>query len=164
MNVPFGEYLTKYIIKKYSLRLSNNVEVQTDTAQPLVTNCSSSEDEIIIKKLKRYKLPGSYQSPAELIHAGGEILCSEIHKFINFTWNKKICLITGRSLLLYQFTRRVIKLTVVMIMGYHCHQLHTKFYPTSVCQGKVHIQIRPFEFVRYWRKNGSTMKQYISYS
>jgi hypothetical protein len=28
-----------------------------------------------------------------------------------------------RSLLLYQFTKRVIKLTVIIIVGYHCYQL-----------------------------------------
>jgi sorting nexin-29 len=27
---------------------------------------------------------------------------------------------------LYQYTRRAIKLAVVNILGYHCHQLHTK--------------------------------------
>jgi hypothetical protein len=31
---------------------------------------------------------------------------------------------SGRSLLLYQFTRWVIKLTVIIIVGYHCYQLH----------------------------------------
>jgi hypothetical protein len=30
--------------------------------------------------LKRCKSPGSNQIPAELIQAGGEILCSKIHK------------------------------------------------------------------------------------
>jgi hypothetical protein len=33
----------------------------------------------------------------------------------------------SRSRLLYQFTRRVIKLTVIIIMGYHCYQLLTRF-------------------------------------
>jgi hypothetical protein len=28
---------------------------------------------------------------------------------------------------LYQFTERLTKLTVIIIMGYHCHQPHTKF-------------------------------------
>jgi hypothetical protein len=50
---------------------------------------------------------------------------------------RKNCLISGRSLLLYQFTRRAIKLTIVIIMGCHCFQLHTKFYPSlkvkSIC-------------------------------
>jgi hypothetical protein len=39
-------------------------------------------------------------------------------------WGQK-CLISGRSLLLYQFTRRVIKMTVIIIVGYHCIK-----YPT----------------------------------
>jgi hypothetical protein len=37
----------------------------------------------------------------------------------------KNCLIGGRSLLLYQYTTRAIKLTVVIIVGYYCYQLHT---------------------------------------
>jgi hypothetical protein len=55
---------------------------------------------------------------------------------------RKKCLISGRSLLLYLFTRRIIKLTVVIIVGYHCHQLHTKFYPISFSQGEVHAQMK----------------------
>jgi hypothetical protein len=43
--------------------------------------------EIAIAKLKRYKSPGSDQIKAELIQAGGEILCSNIHKLINSIWN-----------------------------------------------------------------------------
>jgi hypothetical protein len=34
-----------------------------------------------------WKTPGSDQTPAELIDAGGEILQSKIHKFINSIWN-----------------------------------------------------------------------------
>jgi hypothetical protein len=45
--------------------------------------------EIAIAKLKRYKSPGSDQSPAELIRAGGEILRSKIHKLIKSIWNKQ---------------------------------------------------------------------------
>jgi hypothetical protein len=48
-------------------------------------------------------------------------------------------LINGRSLLLYHFTRRAIKLTVVIIMGYHCYQL--EFYPIF-SQGEVHIETK----------------------
>jgi hypothetical protein len=39
---------------------------------------------------------------------------------------------------LYQFTRRVIKLTAVIIVGYHCYQLRTKIYPIFFSQGSVH--------------------------
>jgi hypothetical protein len=49
------------------------------TAEPLVPEPSSSEVEIDIEKLKRYKSPGIDQIPAELIQAGGNTLRSEIH-------------------------------------------------------------------------------------
>jgi hypothetical protein len=58
-------------------------------AQPLVPEPSLVEVEIVIGKLKRYKSPGIYQIPDELIKAGGETLCSEIHKLIHHIWNKE---------------------------------------------------------------------------
>jgi hypothetical protein len=61
--------------------------------------------EIAIAKLKKYESPGSDEIPAELIQAGGKMLLSAIHKLINYIWNKENCLISGRSLLLYQFTK-----------------------------------------------------------
>jgi hypothetical protein len=79
-------------------------------AEPLVPGPSRLEVEIAIAKLKKYKFPGSDEIPAELIQAGGEILLSVIHTLILFGIRKN-CLISGRSLLLYQFTKRVIKLT-----------------------------------------------------
>jgi hypothetical protein len=56
---------------------------QMRTAEPLVPKPSCFEVEIDIKKLKKYKLPGTDQIPAELIQAGGNTLRSEIHKLIN---------------------------------------------------------------------------------
>jgi hypothetical protein len=50
---------------------------------------SPFEVEIAIEKLKMYKSPGSYQIPAELIQAGGEILRCNIHKLINSVWNNE---------------------------------------------------------------------------
>jgi hypothetical protein len=35
---------------------------------------------------------------------------------------RKNCLINERSLLLYQFTRTAIKLSAIIIVGYHCYQ------------------------------------------
>jgi hypothetical protein len=61
-------------------------QTKIHTAEPLVPVPSSSEVEIAIEKLKRYKSPGIVQIPAELIQAGGETLCSEIHKLINRIW------------------------------------------------------------------------------
>jgi hypothetical protein len=58
-------------------------------ADPLVPEPSSSEVEIAIEKLKRYKSLGIDQIPAERIQAGGNTLRSEIHKLINCIWNKE---------------------------------------------------------------------------
>jgi hypothetical protein len=109
-------------------------QTEVHTAEPLVPGPSRLKAEIAIAKLKKYKLPGGHQIPAELIQTGDEMLLSAIHKLINSIWNTKNCLISGRSLLLYQFTKRVTKLTVIIIAGYHCYQHHTEFYQ-SLSQG-----------------------------
>jgi hypothetical protein len=61
-------------------------QTKIHTAEPLVPEPSFSEVEIAIEMLERYKSPGIDQIPAELIQAGGNTLCSEIHKLI---WNKE---------------------------------------------------------------------------
>jgi hypothetical protein len=70
-------------------------------------------------------LPGSDQIKAELIEAGGGVLLSAIHKLINSVWNKEELPDQWKE---YQFTKRVTKLTVIIIVGYHCYQLLTTFY------------------------------------
>jgi hypothetical protein len=64
-------------------------ETEIHTAEPFVPEPSVTELEIAIRKLERYKAPGSDQIPAELIQAGGETLHSEIHKLIMLIWNKE---------------------------------------------------------------------------
>jgi hypothetical protein len=49
-----------------------------------------SEAEVATGKLKSYKSPDVDQIPVEVIQAGGEILCSEIHKLIKLIWNKEL--------------------------------------------------------------------------
>jgi hypothetical protein len=44
--------------------------------------------EIVTGKLKSYKSPGTDQILAELIKAGDETLCSEIHELICSIWNE----------------------------------------------------------------------------
>jgi hypothetical protein len=56
-------------------------------AEPLVPGPSPLEVESATAKLKKYKLPGSGQIPAELIQAGGEKLVYAIHNFIHSIWN-----------------------------------------------------------------------------
>jgi hypothetical protein len=64
-------------------------QIEVQTAEPLVPGPSNMEVEIATEKFKKYKSPGNDQIPAELIHAGGEILLSAIHNLINSVWNKK---------------------------------------------------------------------------
>jgi hypothetical protein len=108
-------------------------QIEVHTADSLVPDSSPFGVEIAIATLKKYKLPDSDQILAELIQVRGETLRSEIHKLILFGIRKNF-LVSLRSTLLYQFTRRAIKLTVIF-MEYHCYQLHTKFYPVSFSQG-----------------------------
>jgi hypothetical protein len=126
--------------KKYFSQLLNvhNVsyvrQIEVHMAEPLVPGPSRLEVEIAIAKLKKYKSPGSDQIPAELIQAGVKYYCLRSTISLLLFRIRKNCLISGRSLSLYQFTKRVTKLTVIIIVGYHCYQLHTKFYPISSSQ------------------------------
>jgi hypothetical protein len=87
------------------------------------------------KVVPKRKSPGSDQIPAELFQAGDERYgVRSVNSLILFEIRKNY-LISGRSLLLYQFTRRMIKVTVVIIVGYHCCQLHTIFYPIFFSRG-----------------------------
>jgi hypothetical protein len=72
-----------------NVHVSGVGQIEVHTAEQLVPGPSRLEVEIAIAKLKKYKSPGSNQIPAELIQAGGKILMSVIHKFIN-------CLEQGR--------------------------------------------------------------------
>jgi hypothetical protein len=110
-------------------------QIEIHTAESLVPETSPFEVEIAITKLENYKSQGNDQILAQLFQAGGETLQSEILKLLIVFGVRKNCLIKGRSLLLYKVTRRVIKLTVVIIEGYHCYQLHTKCYPITFSQG-----------------------------
>jgi hypothetical protein len=110
-------------------------QIEVHMAEPLVPGPSRLEVEIVIAKLKKYKSPGSDQILAELIQAGCEILLSAITKWLIMFGIRNNCLISGRSLLLlYQFMKRAIQLTAIIIMEYHYYQLHTQFY-RSLSQG-----------------------------
>jgi hypothetical protein len=63
-------------------------QIEVGSAEPLLPGPSRLQVEIAIAKLKKYKLPGSDQIPAELIQGWGEILLSATHKLINSVWNK----------------------------------------------------------------------------
>jgi hypothetical protein len=62
---------------------------------------------MVIENLKIYKSSGIGQFPAELIHSGGRIVCSEIRKLINCVWSKEEIPQQWKEPL-YLFKRRVI--------------------------------------------------------
>jgi hypothetical protein len=94
-------------------RVSDGRQREIHTAKPLVPGPSPFEVETAIAKLKKYKPPGTDRILVALIQAGGET-CSEIHELIDSIWNKEELSQQWKSLLLHQFTRRAIKLTVVI--------------------------------------------------
>jgi hypothetical protein len=96
-------------------------------AEQLVPGLSHFEVETAIAKFKRYKLPGSDQIPAELIQAGGEMLLSVIHILINSIWNKEELPDKWKETIIVPIHKKGDKLTVTIIVGYHCYEHHTKF-------------------------------------
>jgi hypothetical protein len=70
-------------------RVSDVRQREINTTDPLLPEPSAFELEIVIEKLKRQKSPSIDQIPIELIKAGGRIIFSEIHKLINYIWNKE---------------------------------------------------------------------------
>jgi hypothetical protein len=95
-------------------------QIEVHMVEPFEPGPSCLEVEIAIAKLKSINNQVVITFPAELIQAGAKYCClRSINSLVLFgIW--KNCLISGRSPLLYQFTKRVIKLTVIIIVGYHC--------------------------------------------
>jgi hypothetical protein len=70
-------------------RVSDVRQIKIHTIELLVPDPSPFEAEFAIAKLKKYKSPESDHILTELTQAGGEALCSEIHKLVNCIWNKE---------------------------------------------------------------------------
>ena len=80
----------KYFSQLFSVHADKVVgQAEIHTAEPLVPEPSASEVELAIDKIKSYKSPGIDQIPAELIKAGGRTICLEIHKLITSIWKKE---------------------------------------------------------------------------
>jgi hypothetical protein len=94
-------------------------QIEIHTAEPLVLGPSHLEVEIAIAKLKKYKSPSSDEIPAELFKQEAKYYCLRSTNLLILFGIRKNCLNNGRSQLLYQFTKSVIKLTVIIIVGYH---------------------------------------------
>jgi hypothetical protein len=64
-------------------------QTEIHTAELIVPETCAIEVEKTLEKLKRHKSSGIDQISAELIKTGGRTIHFEIHRFINFIWNKK---------------------------------------------------------------------------
>jgi hypothetical protein len=62
--------------------ISDVIQIEIHTAEPLVSGSGHLEIEISMAKQKKYKSPGNDQTPAELYQVGGETLVSVIHKLV----------------------------------------------------------------------------------
>jgi len=78
----FSQLLNVHAVKDVRL-------TEIHAAEPLVPGPSAFEVEVAVEKLKRRKLPGIDQIPAEVINVGGTTIRSVIHKLINSIWNKE---------------------------------------------------------------------------
>jgi hypothetical protein len=170
----------------FSLKLFYNIhgfndvrETEIHTAEPLVSEPSSSDVLIAIEKLKRYKSPGTDQSPAELIQAGGggDTLRSESHKLINCIWNKEELPEKWKESIIVPIYKKgdkmdcsnyreisLLSTSYKVLLNILLSRL-TPYVDDIIVDFDVIVQllIIYFAFVRYWRKNGSTMGLYISY-
>jgi hypothetical protein len=105
------------------------------TVEPLVLDLRPFKVETYTAKLNWYKLPDTDQILTKMIQAGSEhYVLGSINSLILFGIRKNN-LNSGRHILLYQFTRRAIKRTVVIIVRYHSYQLHKELCPISSSEG-----------------------------
>jgi hypothetical protein len=112
-------------------------QTEIHTAESFVPEPSAAEVEVAIRKLKRYKAPGSDQIPAEMIQAGrgGGHCIPRQHKLIMLIWNKEELPHQQKESIVIPIHRKVITLTAVIIHAYHYCQLHTKFCLTFFSVG-----------------------------
>jgi hypothetical protein len=100
--------------------------LQVHTTEPLVHGPIPLEVEIAVVKLKSIDRQVVIKFWQNQFKQEVNYYClRSINSLILFGIRKN-CLISRRRLLLYQFIKRVIKLIVVIIVGYHCYELPLK--------------------------------------
>jgi mannosyltransferase OCH1-like enzyme len=115
--------------KNYFSQLLN---VEIHTTELLVPDPSYSEVENAIGNLKICKLPSSDQILAELFQAGDETLQPQIHKLINFIWNKEELPDQWKESIVVPIYK---KGDTTYCGNYRGISLHTKFYLIFFSQG-----------------------------
>jgi hypothetical protein len=156
-------------------------QIVAHTAEQLVPSPSVLEFGIAIGKLKKYESPRSDQIPIELIQAGGEILLFAIHKVINSVWNKEALPDQWKQSVVLAIHKKGEKTDCNNYCGISLLSTSYKIlssillsrlspyidniigdYQCGFRRNKLPIEFSAF--TKYWRNNGSTMRQYISYS
>jgi hypothetical protein len=147
-------------------------------AEPLVPGPSRLDVEFAIAKLKKYKLPGSDQIPA-----GCKILLSVVHKLINSVWNKeelpdqwkesiivpvhkkgdKTDCINCRHISLLSTSYKLLSNTLLSRFSPYIDEIIGDHQCGFQCNRSATDQIFSIHQILK-KKNGSTMRQYISYS
>jgi len=126
---------TTSILSRWEQFFSNllNVNLSTShegseihTAESDIPEPSLIEVELAIDKLKRHKATGVDHIPSELIQAGGGKLYAEIHKLIAIIWNNEKLPQEWKNQLLFQFIRKAIEWTVIIIEEFLSCLLHIK--------------------------------------
>jgi hypothetical protein len=102
--------------------------------EPLLLEPSLVKEKTAIGKLKWYTFLGTDQILAEVIKAGGNTLCSEVHKLIHSKWNKEDLTQQWKESIIVPICKKGDK-TVIIIEESPSYQLPTKFYTTFFWPG-----------------------------
>jgi len=131
----------KYFSQLFNVHGVKDVgQAEIHTAEQLVPEPSASEVELALDKLKSHKSPGIDHIPAELIKAGGRIICVEIHKLITSIWKKEKLPEEWKESIIVPIHKKGDETdcnnyrSVIIMETYHFCQSLTKFYPTSWSQ------------------------------
>jgi len=150
------------------------------TAEPLVPEPSDSEFELATDKLKSHKSPGIDQIQAELFKAGGRTICLEIHKLIISIWKKvelreewkesiiipihkkgdKTNCNNYRGILLLPTTYKILSNILLSRLIPYAKEIIGIINVAFDATGRLLIIYSAF--AKYVRKNGNTMKKFIS--
>jgi hypothetical protein len=163
-----------YFPKLLNIHRVNDVrQIEIHTAAPLAPDPRTFEVEFAIAKLKKYKLPGSDRIPAELIQAGGDILCSKIHELVTSLWTKEKLPDQWKEFINVPVHKKGDKTDCSSYRGISLLSTSYKILTNillsrlSLCIDKIirdhqcgfrrnrSTTYQIFLFVRHWRKNGS---------
>ena len=122
------------VVARWEQFFSNFLNVNQSTShegsEVYIPEPSLIEVELAIEKLKRHKATGVDHIPSELIQAGGGKLYEEIHELIVLIWNKEELLQEWKNPLLFQFIRKAIEWTLIIIEKFLSCLLHIQFFRT----------------------------------